>query len=49
MFWLPVQMLGVDETSGECDHIRMKEGEELFKLKDTMLAQEMLGIGCGQD
>lgn len=34
VFWLMEQMLRMDEISGDCNHMRMTKGEELFKLED---------------
>jgi len=40
-------MLRMDEMPGECNHKRMKEGKELFKLEDRVLAQEVVILLVG--
>lgn len=38
----------MDEIPGECNHLRMKQGEGLLKLKDKVLSQEgTAGPGAG--
>lgn len=42
-------MLRKDKVSGECNNMKVKQGEKLFKLKYPVLAKEVLGIWCSWD